>query len=164
MSPIWKTARPHHCQPGLLANKADVLCCKVMKNFQGGGISTTTIAFCLARMFCSILHINCLDPIHKQTLYKYMMSYLKNKLTILFCKVQVRSESTYGRTSLTNLLKIEWIDPCWLRYLIQHCIDACCEICKICNIWKICRILRICKKCRICKIRKTGQSSQRLGP
>ena len=143
MSPIWKTARPHHCQPGLLANKADVLRCKVMKNFQGGGISTTTIAFCLARMFCSILHINCLDPIHKQTLYKYMMSYLKNKLTILFCKVQVRSESTYGRTSLTNLLKIEWIDPCWLRYLIQRwCIYW--ELCKLCE--------QKCKICSICKI------------
>ena len=55
------------------------------------GISTTTIAFCLARMFCSILHIDCLDQRQKQILYKYMMSYLKNKLTILFCKVQVRS-------------------------------------------------------------------------
>ena len=56
-----------------------------------GGISTTTIGFCLAGMFCSILHIDCLDPRHKQTLYKYMMSYQTNKLTIIFCKVQVRS-------------------------------------------------------------------------
>ena len=67
---------------------------------------------------------------------------------------------TLLKLDVTTLLKIEWIDPCWLRYLIQRCIDAFCEICKICNIWKICRIFRICKICSICKIRKAGPSYQ----
>ena len=55
--------------------------------------------------------------------------------------------------SLTNLLTIEWIDPCLVGYsILPWCI--CCElfrICRICKIWKRCRICRIYRICRLVK-------------
>ena len=49
--------------------------------------------------------------------------------------------------SLTNLLTIEWIDPCLVGYsILPWCI--CCEL------------FRICRICRICKIAKYEQGAE----
>ena len=53
------------------------------------------------------------------------------------------------KLDVTTLLKIEWMDPCWLG-----CPCRICRICRIARIYRICRICRICKKCRICRIRE----------
>ena len=53
--------------------------------------------------------------------------------------------------SLTTLLKIEWINPCWLGYSSRIC--KICKICRKCKIYRIGSISwigRMSKACKIC--------------
>ena len=54
------------------------------------------------------------------------------------------------KLDVMTLMKIEWIDPCWLG-----CSNRKCRICRLCRLCRLCRIGRICRICKlwwICRI------------